>query len=643
MANEEGRPAGKPSEGGRGAKGSYGNGRSGAGKGGYKGNRGGKPGGGQGRGGYRGIGKGSGGYRGKREDGEGGKREGGFKPRGERGDRDRSENRGFKPRGDRSFSRRDDAQGASDEKRSYKPRGERNDRSDNRSYKPRGDRNSDRSFNRDRREGAQDGGKGGYKGMGGKGYAGPKRKQSSSTRNHSKVSPARRAALDALTKVHDRDAFAQNVMESVFAEIELSPADRSFASLLTLGVVRTQGTLDWLIDRILNNPDDVSKNVREALRISAYEIIFLDKSPYAAVDQGVELVRSITPRAAGLANAVLRSVAQQKEEFPFGDATTDVEAFARSLGFPTWLAQLFLQDMGNEAGTQALRASNEPAPVYLAVNYVKATDEEVLAVLKDVRAKAQPVDLGWGAIPGCYKLGNAQAVNEPAVKTLFVQGKVLVSDAASQAVAQLVVQCINRSAKGATASVLEVGSGRGTKTVLLNSLAARAGMPEMDYIAMDNMDFKVELVGKRAAQYGFQLKDALTADATKLDEAVPGMKFNTIFIDAPCSGLGTLRRHPEIRWRVTPEAIAKSCALQAQLLESAAGHVAPGGMLLYATCSVTKQENEHVVSSFLKSPAGAGFKLLAVQGKPALATPLRPGSGDGHFCACMMKAEEPDA
>ena len=135
---------------------------------------------------------------------------------------------------------------------------------------------------------------------------------------HSKVSPARLAALEAVRLVRERDAFAQDIIAKRIDSSDLEPEDRAFATKLVLGAVSAQGTLDEIVDRALRSPSDVQPDVRDALRLGAYEIVFLDKSPHAAVDQGVELVRSIAPRAAGLANAVLRKIVMLKASFPFG-------------------------------------------------------------------------------------------------------------------------------------------------------------------------------------------------------------------------------------------------------------------------------------------------------------------------------------
>lgn len=447
----------------------------------------------------------------------------------------------------------------------------------------------------------------------------------------SKASPARIAALSVCRAVRERDAYAQDLIASRIDDARLSPEDRGFATRLVLGVVSTSGTIDEIIDRALRSPSDVQDDVRDALRIAVYEIMFLDKSPHAAVDQGVELVRSVQPRAAGLGNAVLRKVVAMKPEFPFGDPTRDIAALARLHAFPLWIAKRLVADLGPQAAVDFMRASNEPAPLFVAVNEIKSSANEVLEVFAAAGSILEPVLLGGEVVPGCYRVPDSRVLQEVSVKNLFSHGKVLVSDAASQLVAASVLP------ERMPASLLEIGAGRGTKTILLQSGALRAYGSQVELFSLDNHAFKTQLLKNRVKDYGVQVSEALTGDATRLDEVVGSRQFEAVFIDAPCTGLGTLRRHPEIRWRLTEQRVSEMAALGLSLLRSAAGQVARGGQLAYATCTVTHAENNAVVKRFLESEQGAGFELAPLGGRSCLATQLQPGSSDAHFAVRFVR------
>ncbi len=447
------------------------------------------------------------------------------------------------------------------------------------------------------------------------GYAGPKNPPK---KPRSKASPARLAALDVVRAVRERDAFAQDVIGTRIDRSDLSSEDRAFATKLALGVVSATGTLDEIIDRALNAPSDVKPDVRDALRVSTYEIIFLGKTPHAAVDQGVELVRSFAMSASGLANAVLRKIVLMRQAFPFGDPMRDPEALARLHAFPLWLARKLIVDLGPQEALDFMRASNEQAA---AVHRRQRGEDLRRGAGQGVRQAGRGAGPGVGGRRGRCRLLprlDTRALLLPEVKRMFSQGKILVTDAASQLVAASVLP------ERKPASLLEVGAGRATKTILLQSDATRAYGSQLVLSTLDNHAFKTRLLLERAERYGAEVAEALTGDALELDAVVGDRAFDEVFIDAPCSGLGTLRRHPEIRWRIKPADIVEFARVQLGMLQAAAPHVALGGTLAYATCTVTREENNGVVKAFLESEAGAGFKLAPVNGRSCVATRLSP-------------------
>ncbi len=454
-------------------------------------------------------------------------------------------------------------------------------------------------------------------------------------RRGSGASPARLAALEVVRISRERDAFAQDVISKYIDNSSMSREDRAFATLLVLGVVSSRGSLDDVLNRCMNSPKDVKDDVRDALQISTYEIIYLDKSPHAAVDQGVELVRSVAPKAAGLANSVLRKVVKAKDSFPFGDPRTDIAAYSRLVAFPTWLVELVNATLGPQAAHDFFKASNEPAPVFVAVNALKASDESVLSVLEDAKAQPQAAGAGGLQVKGCYLLNSGSVLVDGRVARMLNRGEMLVSDAASQAVASLVLP---EEGLPAPRSVLEIGAGRGTKTILLQSNAQRRwGEQVKHYLTLDNHKFKTKLLADRAEQYGVHVSQALTGDATKLDEVVGDERFDLVFIDAPCTGLGTLRRHPEIRWRLKPETIKEYASLGLSMLKSAARHVNAGGTLAYATCTITDEEDVKVVKAFLQSDEGCAFRLVPIGGRSSFASNLTSRGSDAHFAVKMVK------
>ena len=449
------------------------------------------------------------------------------------------------------------------------------------------------------------------------------------------ASPARQAALRVTSIVRERDAFAQELIHKYIDSSRMSREDRAFATRLTLGVVSSYGTLDDVINRCLDRVSDINDDVRDALRISTYEIIFLKKEPHAAVSQGVELVKTIAPKASGLANAVQRRIADKAHKFPFGDPRTDIEAFARLHAFPEWLAKRALLDLGPEATRDYLAGSNEPAPLFVAINAAKADESEVVETIVAAHGDPVAVSVNGEDIPGCYCLSEGRVLFDGRVRHMIQTGQLLVSDASSQQIARLVLT------EEKPASLLEVGAGRGTKTVLIQSDAQRRYGSQIDeYVTVDNLEFKTNITAERAEEYGIHVSESITGDATVLDDVVGERAFDVVFIDAPCSGLGTLRRHPEIRWRLNPEKIDEFAKTGLALLKSASTHVTPGGSIVFSTCTITRAENIDVVKAFLASDEGASFSLAPIGGAPCFNPALKPGSPDAHFAVRLVKAAE---
>ena len=432
------------------------------------------------------------------------------------------------------------------------------------------------------------------------------------------ASLARRAAHDVVSRVRERTGYAHEVLDARMRGANLSAADTALATRLAYGTLQTEGTLDEILARYLEGKK-VEPRVRDALRLSAYEILFMHTPSRAAVHQGVELVRAVRPQAAGLANAVLRRVSDDAAGFPWGDPETDTAALARLHGHPLWLAQLWVDELGRTDAAALMAADNEPAPLYVAVNPFGGPSVAAEAILERDGAAPRACP-----IPGCFELGNGAA----AVKgTAIRDGLAFVTDESAQFVAGLVPV-------GAGTSVVEIGSGRGTKTILIQGRAVARGGPATIY-AVDLHDFKARLLGQRLARFDVPGVTALVGDARDL-ASVPGIpaagSVDAVFIDAPCSGLGTLRRHPEKRWRVTPDDVEALGRLGSELLAQAASLVRTGGVVVYSTCTVTRRENAEVVDSFLASELGGEFRVDPL-GDEAPGDWRRFVTTEGYFCS----------
>ncbi len=424
-----------------------------------------------------------------------------------------------------------------------------------------------------------------------------------------RLSAARRVALALAGERRRRGARARDFLRGSDALSELDERDRGLAVRLVMGVTAAEGTLDAMIDGHLRRGAKLEPRVRDALRIAVFELVYLGTRSDVAVSQGVELVRSVAPRAAGLANAVLRRVAEEDvaavatARERVGSGAFDVRDLALVGALPEWLA--------GRVGTRALTALAPAAP-WVAANLVKGNPFDSLR-----EAGCEPQE---GPLPRSLRLG---APSRLAPSGLVESAAVIPCDLAAQEVA---LACAPLPGE----RVLEVGQGRGTKTLLLQNAAVAVGGP-CEITAVELSPRKSKLATRRMETAGVaDHVSCVCADGRALPEDLG--TFDLVFLDAPCSGTGTLARHPEIAWSLSPEAPAELAVLQAELLASAAAHVSPGGRLVYATCSVLAEENDAVIQAFLASPAGAGFELVH-SGLTEV-----PGSSDTHFHAVLFRA-----
>ena len=414
-----------------------------------------------------------------------------------------------------------------------------------------------------------------------------------------KLAPARRAALAALSDARRRDGRIRDIIRTHKAFAQLSASDTALATRLAIGAVAARIVLDEIIDAQVRKPSALEPRVRDALRIAAFELLYLGTPAEVAVSQGVELVRSASSRAAGLANAVLRKISEVK--------VADGDLHMRS-GLPAWLIERIAADHGREAAEALACCNLEPAPVY-----VFADDAGPLARFS----------------PRATGLDRVYELREPAglfSSGLVQSGDVVVSDLAAQRVCATVAEL-------AGDDLLEIGQGSGTKSLII----ARRCLASIT--AVDVLESKVSAAQGRIRRAGLGNRvrscafDGTLLAGSDLPKAL-NRTFGCVFLDAPCSGTGTMRRHPEIASSLTPEGVSEQARLQAALLTAASARVAPGGHLIYSTCSVLAEENGCAVDAFLASDAGKGFSRV----RDDMQTVTASGSCDGHFCAVLKRA-----
>jgi len=402
------------------------------------------------------------------------------------------------------------------------------------------------------------------------------------------LSPARIISFDVLRRVATQQAYADECLRAELQN-DIRTEDAGLATELTLGTLRWQRLLDFLIDRnVTKAPKSLDVEVRIALRLGVYQLMFLQRVPaHAAVHESVELVKRARKRsAAPLVNAVLRKAA--KEAGHIGRSPADLASLvpesvssADRLGIlyshPTWLIERWLQTFG-EQRTVALLEANNRVPNMSGCLFDSTNREETLVSLTRAGCAVQPGLLLRDAL---ILHGGIPASSE-AVRN----GRFVIQDEASQAVAQILgVERGNR--------VLDLCAAPGGKTLILS----RAAGAEGSVAAVDLHPARVRAMTERFENAGLRNVTCVSLDGTKpMSFERP---FDRVLVDAPCSGTGTLARHPEIRWRVKPEDLEDLHGRQVALLRNALNYLAPHGRLEYSTCSLEPEENELVVRDAL--------------------------------------------
>lgn len=419
------------------------------------------------------------------------------------------------------------------------------------------------------------------------------------------ISPARRAAFEILRRVAEESAYASSLLANL--DERLRGDDRSLCHELVLGVLRRQLWLDGLIEHFGNRRlDKIDLPVKLALRLGLYQLRFLSRVPAsAAVNDSVNLVGAAGKRsAAGFVNAVLRRATREPNYDPAGEVSDPVKKLAIETSHPVWLLERWSQALGLEEAGALARANNAPAPA--AFRWTARTINDPLAakqVIDQMMAaglKLQPSKLTTNS----WRLSGHQ----PALLRQFIDaGLIYLQDEASQLVAHLLdVSGVER--------VLDVCAAPGSKTTLIQALA-----PNASVVAIDQYEHRLRTLRELAAIQGHGSIDVAVADATG-PLPFAGASFDRVLVDAPCSGTGTLRRNPEIRWRLNSSDITELAAKQSRILEQAAQMVRPGGKLVYSTCSLEPEENEAVVAALLTGPAG--FDQIEL---PNLSNSAQPG------------------
>lgn len=407
---------------------------------------------------------------------------------------------------------------------------------------------------------------------------------------------ARDAALTALLKIEEQGGYSNIVLDEMLTHADLSATERAMASRLLYGVIERRLTLDYLLNKTASTPvKQMQTNVREILRLAVYQLVYMDKTPaFAAINEAVGQTRRFgCGRLSGFVNGVLRRLEGEYptllDAIPNNDKGLEIRYSVPRVWIRAWR-----ESYGEATMLGMLQSLDKPAPTYIRVNTVKTTTDAFCRKLTEHGVSWLSVE----GLPDALEIQNASALH---TLTDEMADCYYHQDLASQ-------WCCRALTPQPGERIADLCAAPGGKTMTVAQMMHNTG----EIFSGDIHAHKCRTLEKRAAQYGLSIVKVQQWDAAQLPQGELEGTFDRVLCDVPCSGMGVIRRKPEIRYK-HPDDFAELPALQRTILEQGAKLVRPGGVLQYSTCTLRPEENEQIVEGFLSSHPEFSPRLLPME------------------------------
>lgn len=406
---------------------------------------------------------------------------------------------------------------------------------------------------------------------------------------------AREVALSCLIDLSQTNASISSVVDKAFGRYNLENRDRRLANTLVYGVIRWKQQLDWVLKHFINPRFRLNVRHRSILRLGTYQLLHLDGiPPHAAIYETVQLAKK-SRKTIGFINAVLRSVQRKKTELTYPLLKTHpIDHISNRLSYPKWLVKRWIQTRGLTWTLAFCEASNQIAPLTVRANSL-VTDRDKLC--KSLKAEGFNTKISEispdGIVIENRSITTNDAVSNPnreiSLKELLNRSDVYAQDESAMLVPYLLISDNPKF-------VVDLCAAPGGKTTHIGCLMENTGK----VIAVDLNENKLDVLSENCRRLGVQNVETRVLDSTDADLDFISAA-DAILIDAPCSGFGTLRRHPDIRWNKTEDRLLALTDLQYRLLENAVQHIKRGGILVYSTCTIEPSENDEIINRFIKN------------------------------------------
>lgn len=435
---------------------------------------------------------------------------------------------------------------------------------------------------------------------------------------------ARKLALRILDEIDQTHDFSHLVVNRTFQRYDIESADRRFVSHIVFGVLENKLLLDYYIRKLsAQRFSRIDPSIVNILRMGLYQLVYMTKVPdSAAVDESVKLAKGITAKDSSFVNGILRTFLRSNKTIELPDRNKHLVTYLGiKYSFPEWLVEMWLKAYGEKTTEGLLEASNKTPQLSLRVNTLQTDLETLQNKLDAVGIVSKQSEL----VPTGLVI---ESLNNLAMQEIpgYSEGDFIIQDISSMCVAHL-------SGVKDDQTVLDVCAAPGGKTTHMAQLMHNSGR----IIARDNQADKLETINENVAR--LKIKNVIVEqyDALTLDESLINA-IDVVLVDAPCSGLGIIRRKPDIKYNKTPEGLLGLIDIQKGILKNAAEYVKVGGTLMYSTCTLNPAENQDIVNWFLKQDTR--FKVQPLSEVGYLTLFPNTHDTDGFFIAKLNKIDE---
>ncbi len=388
-------------------------------------------------------------------------------------------------------------------------------------------------------------------------------------------------AVKILNRIDRTDAYLDKMLEIEIKNSELKGHDKALLFEIVHGVIRHLGRIDWILNGFYKGQfSKCIPNIKNAMRVALYQILFLDRVPdYAAVNESVEFVKKLQgKKPADLTNAVLRNIIRNKDGIRYPDKEEDFNNFLSAYySHPGWLVKRWVNRFGEKFTEELLKSNNEKPTLYLRINSLRTNLDEMSNLLDKVQLKFSKSSY----LPNFVRLHNLTNIAD---WDYFGKGYFSIQDESTG------FPCYLLDPKPGE-RVLDLCAAPGGKTGLLAELMNNEG----ELVALDKYESRLEILKRNMDRLGAKNITFKEVDSSEYKDDL----FDKVLVDAPCSGLGTLTKKPDIKWKRDLGDIRKMNVLQRELLANGARLVKPGGFLVYSTCTVEPDENFEIIKTFL--------------------------------------------